>query len=444
MTEESHIVRDLGAGLALRRATAADVEPLVAFNASVHRHPAEPHLSEAVAIATRELMAGGHPTCTGGDFTLVEDTRGGGIVSSLCLIPQTWSYGGIPFRVGRPELVGTHPDYRRRGLVRAQFELVHEWSADRGHTLQAITGIPHFYRRFGYEMALELDGERVAYRANVPKLKGGAAEPYRVRPAAEADLPFVARRYERGMRRYLVTCVRNAALWQYELATQSLGSEERLQLRMVETAAGDPVGFLGHLSRLHRRCVLVALYEVDEGVSWSAVTPTVLRYLWTVGEEYAARDEEELDGVAFSGTEHPVYRVMSDHLPGARKPYAWYVRVPDLPGFLRHVAPVLERRLAESALAGHTGELKISFYRDGMRLVLEEGRLKAVDPWKPTGDDEGVAGFPGLTFLQLLLGYRTLEELDYAFADCWTRTGEARVLLDTLFPKQASLVWPVG
>ena len=100
MAEERGTVRDLGAGLVLRRATAADVEPLAAFNASVHRDPAEPQLGAAVAGATRVLMGGEHPTCTAGDFTLVEDTRGGGIVSSLCLIPQTWSYGGIPFAVG--------------------------------------------------------------------------------------------------------------------------------------------------------------------------------------------------------------------------------------------------------------------------------------------------------------------------------------------------------
>ncbi len=33
---------------------------------------------------------------------------------------------GFPFGVGRPELVGTLPEYRNRGLVRAQFEEVHQ------------------------------------------------------------------------------------------------------------------------------------------------------------------------------------------------------------------------------------------------------------------------------------------------------------------------------
>ena len=33
-------------------------------------------------------------------------------------------------------------------------------------------------------------------------------------------------------------------------------------------------------------------------------------------------------------------------------PYAWYVRVPDMPAFLRHIAPVLEARLGGIDHAG--------------------------------------------------------------------------------------------
>src|SRR5260370_563284 len=87
---------------------------------------------------------------------LVEDTRNGAIVSSINLINQTWSYEGIPFKVGRPELVGTLPDYRQRGLIRKQFEVLHAWSAERGQKLQAITGIPFYYRQFGYEFAVSM------------------------------------------------------------------------------------------------------------------------------------------------------------------------------------------------------------------------------------------------------------------------------------------------
>ncbi|HRE29529.1 MAG TPA: GNAT family N-acetyltransferase, partial [Anaerolineales bacterium] len=109
---------------------------------------------------------------------IVEDTTTGQIVSTTCLIPQTWTYAGVPFEVGRPELVGTLPEYRNRGLVRRQFEVVHQWCVERGQLVQAITGIPWYYRQFGYEMTVNLSGTRIGFGMHVPGLKNGETEPY--------------------------------------------------------------------------------------------------------------------------------------------------------------------------------------------------------------------------------------------------------------------------
>jgi hypothetical protein len=420
-----------------------DTDELVAYNADVLRDPDMEDPDEGVAVWTRDLMADDHPTVNAADFTIVEDRCRGAIVSSLCLISQTWSYGGIEFGIGQPELVGTHPDYRRRGLVRAQIEEVHRWSAERAERMQVIAGIPWFYRQFGYEMGLTLGGGRVGYKPQVPKLKGDQAEPYRMRPAVESDLPFIAQAYEAGAERSLVACVRDEGQWQYELGGRSERNYFWRELRIVETPEGESVGFLAHPPVLWRGRAAVTAYELVPGISWLAVTPTVVRYLWATGEEYAAQDDkQEMGAFAFLlGAEHPVYQVLHDRLPQTNRSYAWYVRVPDLAGFVRHVAPVLERRLARSVLAGHNGDLKISFYRDGLRLVLERGRLTGAEPWQPPHGEAGAAGFPDLVFLQLLLGYRSLGELRHAFADCWAEDGEVRVLLEILFPKRPSNVW---
>jgi hypothetical protein len=287
---------DLGDGLLLRRATPADAEALADFNAQVHRDRDAKEPNERVRAWVQDLMSGTHPTFRPEDFTLVEDTHTGAIVSSLCLISQTWTYEGIPFKVGRPEIVGTHPDYRRRGLVRAQFETIHRWSAERGEVVQAITGIPWYYRQFGFGL----------------------------------------------------------------------------------------------------------------------------------------------------GEEHPVYAAFAGCLPEVRDPYAWYIRVADLVGFVRHVAPALERRLAASDAAGYTGELKVSFYRSGLLLKLEQGRLTEITNWSPDPSDWGNAAFPNLTFLHLLFGHRTCDELRYVFCDCWTDNSEVRAVLDGLFPKRPSHVWAIN
>jgi hypothetical protein len=171
----------------------------------------------------------------------------------------------------------------------------------------------------------------------------------------------------------------------------------------------------------------------------------VIRYLHAVGKAHASRDQDEYDAFGFwLGRTHPAYEAVPSRLPYTRRPYAWYVRVADLPGFLRHVAPALERRLATSVVAGYTGVLQLSFYRSGLRLVFQQGSLRASEAWQPTPEDRGMAAFPDLTFLQLVFGYRTLEDLRYAFADCWVEQDATRAVLEALFPRQDSDVWPIA
>jgi hypothetical protein len=106
---------------------------------------------------------------------------------------------------------------------------------------------------------------------------------------------------------------------------------------------------------------------------------------------------------------------------------------------------VLEKRLAGSAMAGYSGELKVTFYRDGVRLVLAKGKLVTVEGYKPHPyGHEGNAGFPPHTFLQLLFGYRSMEMLKGSYADIWTDKDEVHLLLDALFPRQPSDLWPIS
>ena len=235
-------------------------------------------------------------------------------------------------------------------------------------------------------------------------------------------------------------------LFWYELEGKSSTNVNRRELRVIEGQKGDPVGMLAHAAGLWRNGLAATRYELMPGVSWLAVTPSVMRYRWSTGEKWAATDEKQEMEVLnlYLGAEHPAYEACLGRLPLTRRPYAWYIRVPDLPVFLRHVSPVLDRRLAGSLAAGHNGQLKVSFYRSGLRLVFVTGKLEEVVPWHPTVEEGGDAAFPDLTFLQVLFGYRSLGELRDARADCWTANDEARVLLDALFPKQVSDVWPVS
>ncbi|MEA4907800.1 MAG: GNAT family N-acetyltransferase [Anaerolineaceae bacterium] len=435
------LLADLGDGLVLRRSTPADAPALSRFNAQIHAEGSQP--DDRVAAWTLDLLNGKHPSFSPHDFTLIEDTRRGQIVSAMNLISQVWTYAGVPFGVGRPELVGTHPDYRDRGLVRRQFEVIHAWSRARGEQLQAITGIPYFYRQFGYEMAVGLGGWRGGYATDLPtsaELRPGA---YRLRPATARDLKDVARLYQQRCDASLLAVQYNEAQWHYELSGKSERHVNRRQLRIIENRSGRTVGFTAFSPFLQQGRIQLLAYELDAHQPWMEVTPYVIRDLWQAGTDIAARESVEFASFCFMlGEEHPAYVAAANRLPHVHAPYAWYLRLPDLPAFLGCIAPVLERRLAGSPAGGLHGDLRLNFYRAGLRLVFEHGRLRAAEDWRPAAWYEGDASFPGQTFLQLLFGYRTLEELEYAFPDC--RYGERAWLLPILFPRQGSYLFPIS
>ena len=428
---------DLGDTLKLRFATPTDTDALAEFNTRLHEE-------ESVGPGIRDLMSGDHPTCKASDFTVVEDTQTGKIVSSLCLISQTWTYSGIPFKFGQPEFVATEPEYRRRGLVRKQFEVIHALSEARGELMQGITGIPWYYRLFGYEMALDMEAERVIDGIHIPTLKKGETETCRLRPRTDADNAFIQDLYQSSIARKVFVCSRTPAMWDYEFNGRSAGSEARYEWLILEDMEGTPLGYVQHFQWCYENFIVIQM-ELKPAVGCLHHIRSLLRALWKKAEAtpiVAENDNPKATGVAFMlGREHPIYQALPKDLVRQEPPYAWYIRVPDLIAFLRHIRPALEKHLIGTVAEGYTGALKLNFYRTGIHLKFERGRLTEIADWNPKDVEDGDAAFPDLTFLQLVCGRCRTEELTTNFVDCWTNGTSPAVLLDCLFPTFAGEVW---
>ncbi len=436
--------RDLGGGLTLRWATPADTEAIAEHHVRyLSDDPAEPE--EELRHWTRDLMRGDHPTTAADDFTVVVDENDGGkIVSSICLISQTWAYEDIPFPVGRPEIVSTDPAYRRRGLVRAQFAAIHARSAARGELLQAITGIPWYYRQYGYEMTLARVGSHRWLPFRIPARKPDAPEVYRLRPATPDDIPVLDTLYAIHCASSMVSRVRDVAEWRYELTVPHAQSYGYLKFWIVEDAAGTPLGYAE--ARVNEGGKTFGIYElaVLPGHSLQAVALFLGQVFQAqIDELNKTRPKPLTSLVLVLGPHHPAYEALGDLLEQYRPPYAWYIRVPDLPAFLRHIAPVLERRLAGSVMAGHTGTLRLNFYQQHLTLVFDGGKLTEVGTYIPNRVEDGDARFPDQTFLHLLLGHRTLAEVNYIYPDAYASPAAA-VLLNILFPRRLSHVAALG
>ncbi len=441
--------RDLGGGLTVRWSTAADQPQIGELYGKAFRQAEADPPSPAMLAWLDDLISGRHPLLGPSDFALVEDRERGTVVAATCLMAAEWDYDGIAFPVGRPEIVASAHGYRERGLVRAIFELIHARSAARNQLAQGITGIPYYYRLFGYEYALNLGGSRSVYFAAIPQLKPDQPELFALRDAAQADLPQVRALYERERRRGPVSARIGEPYWRWLLEGQNRASGEGWRTQLIVDGAGATLGYVLTPRQRWGDSIAVVGLASEPHVALPPLLPSVLRALQAQAPGLMIRRAgmPAPARIMFAlGAEHPVYDALGPQLAATcEPPYAWYVRVPDLPRFIRHIAPALERRLVGSIVAGYSGELRLDFYRGGLRLVFEAGRLATAEPWSARAEPWGPkpnAGFPPLVFLQLLFGHRSLAELRHAFPDVWAEE-EARPALEALFPARSSWVIPL-
>lgn len=451
---ESTYVSDLGDGLICRWSTAADTPKIAQAMGAIYRDHAEQPASPRAMDIARALMAGDFPYMGPNDFALVEDVSKPDrpVVAYTCLWRLRWRYADIDFGVGQPEMVATRPEYRNRGLVRALFAMIHARSAAEGHLVQAITGIPYFYRQFGYEYVLDLEGSRIVPVAAIPEKSSDAPEPFELRLATLDDVPQLMAFYTRSRGDSLVWNEAPETFWRHHIAAWDDPSVQNDPLRtilhgrlhMIVTREGTTVGYSRVAAKRWSEKLQVWGLYLEPGVNWQVAAPCLLRAFHACGQTIPVVEDnaKPFNTIEFMlGRTHPLYTMMEDALPLRMiPPYAWYLRVPDIPAFIQRIAPALEARLAASVLAGYSGEVKIDFYRGGLRLVFGAGKLTEVVPWcAPAYGDEADAGCPAPVFLQLLFCYRSLAELRAFFPDVWARAASAR-LLEVLFPKLPSQV----
>jgi len=417
-TEPPH-TQHLGDGLTLRTAASErDVERVAEFNGSIH--------GPGVVAMTRNLLLQ-HPHTAGRGLIFVEDETTRQVVSSLFLIPWVLRYEDVKLPSGEQGIVGTAPAYRQRGLIRAQNAYFKQRLRERGCLLSHIQGIPYYYRQFGYEYALPLEGGLRLEKRSIPAPQETR---FTFRQATLDDLPILAQLYDEASRDLAIRAERSESIWRY-LFTCTQGSEMECENWLIEDRNQHIVGYM-RVPKHHFGKELV-VNEVSR-LSFDAAL-AALNHLKTLAE---TRNQPAIRlNLPANCSLMQVARSLGAHDMGT---YAWQIHVPDMAALLQAIGPVLERRVAGSPFAGLTRQVRLCFYRETVALHFEAGQLDQVANLGLT--DAGPINVPPLQFIPLLLGYRSIDELRAAYPDVRVAP-DWRLLIETLFPRTPSFLYTI-
>ncbi len=371
----------LPGGLLLRPSTPADDEQVGALLAA--RGDADDAVDHRLVVQDPDA---GHGACA----VVVDGDR---VVSTALLLDERvrvgHGAGAVTLPAGQVDLVATDTAYEGRGLVRALMGWAHRRSAERGHLLGVMIGIPYFYRLFGYEYALAIPPAPTL--TGVPDAPGSGV----LRKATAADVPAIVRLQDAVQAPADVAVPHSEPRWRWLLTRNGT-------TQWVVERDGDVVA-TGRATGADEGVLLAEAAAADP----AAAADLVAALAATAGPDGLAvqRRRGHVDDVCA-----PWYGEVGDRTD------QYYVRLPDPAAVLDALRPTLWQRHVAAGLDRAGRELVVSTFGEHYRLPVLDDRFGPVQvggPMQSPGALGGMGCAPDHLAAMLLgpLGVRGLARI---------------------------------
>ncbi len=391
-----------------------ELQRFLSFNLTVHQ---EESLKKYISRLYLE-----HPKRDEIYWIYIEKKDSNKIVSSITLMPLEWNFNGIPIPICEMGLVGTLPKYRNRGLMGIMNKLYEDIMRQEGYLLSVIRGIPYYYRRFGYEFALNLDERILLNKSQVPSRK---LEMISFQKATKQDLAFIKSIYNKEQERFFVSNRFNSDNFMYKFMNDDF--DDNFLSTFLIKIKGKPISFF-------------SIGMSYDNVAFSLIVPEVNEESMIKILQYVKILNEKNDQIVFHVNSDTKFAQYICSIGGKRDlGYGWQIRIPNIKEFLHAIRPVLEQRIERSSYKGLSQDILISDYREIFTIRFKNGKVEDIEVKKgypfPGSCDVQI---PSSTLIKLLLSDKTFEEIKYILKDSILKPGSEK-LIKILFPKKPSI-----
>jgi predicted acetyltransferase len=309
-----------------------------------------------------------------------------------------------------------------KGYMRVLFEDTVRYMVDESYDCSMLFGIPNFYPKFGYAVCLPF--AKVTIQTRDAELAKVDAKSCTTRPIAPGDLPAIVDLYNQRNADRTCTLVRSAEYFKgFNRGTHWNQPAEAIILL-------DAQGAFAGYAAWDKSAQAVNVMEVE------SVDPSFYPALL---HEFARQAiEKRCDHISlFMPPDHPFAEFMQRYGCEWTIQYMRHsdgmIRLLNQDSLFEKIVLELQRRTARVRVAA--GALTFETDLGATTINLHEGVVRVT----PGTQSDQVIKLPQDKLAQLVVGYRSASDLltDPAIQAC----GDARPLLDTLFPKCQPHVW---
>ncbi|MFW9921612.1 MAG: hypothetical protein ACFFED_18570, partial [Candidatus Thorarchaeota archaeon] len=327
---------------------------------------------------------------------------------------------------------GTREQYRHQGLVREINKAYDERAEEIKPVLQAVAGIPYFYRELDYEYAVPMESGFYIASSLIPNLPEGRNETISIRKTDSTSFPeWLDFRKNHLPRRTWLKGLGEED-FDYHSFDECKPRNEAFTFCLVEDS-GEVVGVFYYMWSEEDYLEVGELYLLD-----CKYADGVLRHL----KKLAA----SLGDVPFE-IRPPNQPDLYEYLKARSRSapvgaYMWYVKIPSISRFLLTIKEHIHERLQHTEFDRYSGALTLTNYKEGFSLQFEDGHLVDIQSDSSKDYEEYYdLRLPKGPLTKLLMGCSTFDELKQYDPDVACKSVK-RPLVRALFPKLKASIDP--
>jgi predicted N-acetyltransferase YhbS len=349
------------------------------------------------------------------------------VVSGFSLLPWTLELEGLELQVAEMGIVGTLEKHRKQGLMRRLNQEFDRTLAEEEFDLSIIQGIPGFYHQFGFYYSIPLENHiNIPFHLVPDELE---EEPYTFHLAGVEDIPFLIEEDSAYRKSFSLSSRRDEAIWRYML-TESSKTEYGSEFWIGKQKDGEEQFYCRIPKEGFGKGLVVS--EISEKIGHDA-----LNHLFFFCKQKALERDKPYVRLNLHNESTVGKIAIAMGIPEG-KPYAWQIKIPEKGRLLKKIAPILEKRMAQSPFPLFSETVRLSFFKSSIDLAWEKGKLLSVEPGE--GDCSNTFFLNEELFPILVLGHRSWQELRHIQPSIFPSSQKTALLIETLFPTSKSWI----